>query len=98
VDNDHEVQHQDEYEIYYSSELDKGVKSGMDAIAWGSEQFQSQLYQNLHHKALDILTNPAMSAEPEHLISETKNIITSKRHSLQPSTIEAIAGIKSYNL
>jgi hypothetical protein len=70
----------------------------MDAIAWWSEQRQRQLYQNLHRMALDILTLPAMSAEPKSLFSETKKIITSERHLLLPSTIEAIEGIKSCNL
>jgi hypothetical protein len=33
VDSDHAEQIQDEYEIYGGSGLEKGVKSGMDAIA-----------------------------------------------------------------
>jgi hypothetical protein len=33
VDSDHAEQIQDEYEIYCGSGLEKGVKSGMDAIA-----------------------------------------------------------------
>jgi len=70
----------------------------MDATAWWSEQRQRQLYPNLHRMALDIITIPAMSAEPARLFSETEKIITSERHSLLPSTIEAIEGIKSFNL
>jgi hypothetical protein len=98
VHSDYAAHIRDEYEIYCGSGLEKGVKSGTDAIAWWSEQRQRQLYPNLHRMALDILTIPAMSAEPEHLFSETKKIISSERHSLLPSTIEAIEGIKSFNL
>jgi hypothetical protein len=87
VDSDHAAQIHDEYEIYCGSGLEKGVKSGIDAIAWWSERSQRQLYQNVHRMALGIHTISAMFAEPERLFSETKKRITSERHSLIASTI-----------
>jgi len=46
--------------------------------------------------ALDMLSIPVMSAEPERLFSEKKKTITAERHPLQPATVEAIESIKSF--
>jgi hypothetical protein len=94
---DESVELCDEYEIYCNCNVEKSIKTGLEAIIWWSELRQRQLYPHLHRMALDILSIPAISAEPERLFSETKKIITAERHSLLPATIEAIEGIKSFN-
>jgi len=57
----------------------------------------SLIYLDLYNIGLDLMSTPAMSAEPERLFSETKKIITGERYSLLPATVEAIESIKSLN-
>jgi hypothetical protein len=47
--------------------------------------------------AVDFLSIPAMSAEPERLFSECKRILTNDRHSMHADTLEAVEGLKSFN-
>ncbi|ODQ76865.1 hypothetical protein LIPSTDRAFT_67870 [Lipomyces starkeyi NRRL Y-11557] len=46
--------------------------------------------------ALDVLSIPAMSAEPERLFSSAKITITDRRNRLGIETIEAIECLKSW--
>ena len=46
--------------------------------------------------ALDLLSIPAMSAEPERLFSGAKITITDRRNRLGIDTIEAIESLKSW--
>jgi hypothetical protein len=60
------------------------------------EPAQQALYPYLSVLALDILSIPAMSAEPERLFSATKLMITDIRNRLGIKMIEALACLKSW--
>jgi hypothetical protein len=47
--------------------------------------------------AVDLLSIPAMSAEPGRLFSECKRILTPDRESMHADTLEAVEGLKSFN-
>jgi hypothetical protein len=64
---------------------------------WWLEDTQQTLYPNLSKMALDILSIPAMSAEPERLFSDTKITLQDRRNRLGIGTIEAIECIKSWS-
>lgn len=51
---------------------------------------------HLSQLALDILSIPAMSAEPERLFSATKLIISDSRNKLSIKMIESLACLKSW--
>jgi hypothetical protein len=54
------------------------------------------MYPNLSKLALDILSIPVMSAEPERLFSATKLTISDQRNQLGMKMIEALACLKSW--
>ncbi|RKK83885.1 hypothetical protein BFJ68_g17402 [Fusarium oxysporum] len=60
----------DEYERYCNSERVYGFTS---ALAWWLEETQQKNYPNLSKMAVDILSIPAMSAEPERLLRGQDN-------------------------
>jgi hypothetical protein len=61
-----------------------------DPRAWWLEPTQRKTYPNFSIMALDILSIPAMSAEPERLFSGAKSTITDRRNRLGIKSIEAI--------
>jgi hypothetical protein len=73
------------------------VEDAPAAIEWWSQPSQHQRFANLHRMALDLLSIPAMSAEPERLFCECKCILTPDRHSMHADTLEAVEGLKSFN-
>ena len=83
----------DEYERYCKSEQVYGFES---ALAWWLEETQQKSYPNLSKMAVDILSIPAMSAEPERLFSGAKITITDRRNRLGSDTIEALECLKSW--
>lgn len=83
----------DEYDRYCQSSILPEVK---DARAWWLEPTQQKTYPNLYRMALDILSIPAMSAEPERLFSSCKISITDRRNQLGIESIEAIECLKSW--
>jgi hypothetical protein len=87
----------DEYEDYCALGLETALGDGPSAIEWWCEPRQRTRFPNLYKMAVDVLSIPAMSAEPERLFSECKRILTSDRHSMQADTLEAIEGLKSFN-
>jgi hypothetical protein len=60
------------------------------------EGAQRIAYPNLQKMALDILSIPAMSAEPERLFSGAKITITDRRNRLGVDTIEYLECLKSW--
>ena len=64
---------------------------------WWLEDTQQTLYPNLSKMALDLLSIPAMSAEPERLFSDTKITLQDRRNRLGIGIIEAIECIKSWS-
>ncbi|KAI8402270.1 hypothetical protein FOFC_17577 [Fusarium oxysporum] len=82
----------DEYERYCNSERVYGFTS---ALAWWLEETQQKTYPSLSKMAVDILSIPAMSAEPERLFSGAKITITDRRNRLGSDVIEALECLKS---
>ncbi|KAI8404246.1 hypothetical protein FOFC_15741 [Fusarium oxysporum] len=83
----------DEYERYCNSERVYGFTS---ALAWWLEETQQKTYPNLSKMAVDILSIPAMSAEPERLFSGAKITITDRRNRLGSDVIEALECLISW--
>lgn len=83
----------DEYERYCKSERVYGFTS---ALLWWLEETQRKNYRNLSKMAVDILSIPAMSAEPERLFSGAKITITDRRNRLGRDVIEALECLKSW--
>ena len=66
------------------------------ALAWWLEETQQKNYPSLSKMAVDILSIPAMSAEPEPLFSGAKITITDRRNRLGSDVIEALECLKSW--
>jgi hypothetical protein len=64
--------------------------------AWWLEPTQQKTYPALSIMALDILSIPAMSAEPERLFSGAKITITDRRNRLGIESIQAVECLKSW--
>ncbi|EJP61009.1 transposase-like protein [Beauveria bassiana ARSEF 2860] len=83
----------DEYEHYCKSER---VYKFTGALTWWLEETQQKTYPNLSKMAVDILSIPAMSAEPERLFSGTRITITDRRNRMGSDVIEATECLKSW--
>ena len=84
----------DEYERYCKSERVCGFTS---ALVWWLEETQQKHYPNLSKMAVDVLSIPAMSAEPERVFSAAKTTITDRRNRLGSDIIEALECLKSWS-
>ena len=82
----------DEYSRYCSALRTPEV----DSRSWWMEPAQRTTYPALSVMALDLLSIPAMSAEPERLFSSAKITITDRKNRLQFESIEAIECLKSW--
>ncbi len=60
------------------------------------EQTQQKSFPNLSRMALDILSIPAMSADPERLFSSSKLLISDLKNRLGIDIIEAFQCLKSW--
>ena len=67
----------------------------MDSRSWWLEKTQQISYPNLSRMALDILSIPAMSADPERLFSSAKLLISDLRNKLSMDIIKAFKYLKS---
>ena len=83
----------DEYERYCQAERAYGFTS---ALSWWLEETQEKNYPNLSKMAVDILSIPAMSAEPERLFSGAKLTVTDRRSRLGSDVMEALKCLKSW--
>jgi hypothetical protein len=83
----------DEYDRYCKADLIYGFKSALD---WWLEPAQQKAYPNLQRMALDILSIPPMSADPERAFSAAKITITDRRNKLQMEMIEYLECLKSW--
>jgi hypothetical protein len=68
----------------------------VDSITWWMEPTQRATYPNLSVMAFDILSIPAMSAEPERLFSGAGITVTERRNRLDAETSEALECLKSW--
>ena len=66
----------------------------VDPRAWWLEQ--KTTYPALAVMALDILSIPAMEAEPERLFSSAEATMTDKRNQMKAETLEALESLKSW--
>jgi hypothetical protein len=80
----------DDYEAYKSS---PAIPIN-DVIGWWRDH--QTTYPKLSQMAFDLLSIPAMSAECERVFSLAKLVITTQRHGLSDSTIEAIQCMKNW--
>ena len=69
---------------------------GCDVRDWWLAPEQQQSYPNLSKMALDLLSIPAMAADPERLFSSAKITITDRRNRLGIEVIEAVECLKSW--
>ena len=84
---------QDEYTKYLLALI---VPEVTNPRSWWLEPTQKKSYLALSIIALDVLSIPAMSAEPERLFSGAKISITDRRNRLGIESIEAIECLKSW--
>jgi hypothetical protein len=83
----------DEYARYCVS---GPIFENVDARTWWLEKTQQINYPNLSKMALDILSIPAMSADPERLFSSAKLVLTDLRNRLGMDILEAFECLKSW--
>ena len=77
---------QDEYEDYNIVELyDPGTKG---ALAWWYQDTQRQRWPRLSLMAIDILSIPAMSDEPERVFSGAHRMVSWNKRQMVPETME----------
>ena len=82
----------DEYARYCASDCTYDV----DPRSWWLEKTQQASFPNLSKMALDILSIPAMSADPERLFSSAKLCLTDLRNKLGIDILEAFECLKSW--
>ncbi len=83
----------DEYEQYYKADLVFGYKNALD---WQLEPAQRLAYPNLSKMALDMLSIPAMSSDPERVFLAAKITLTDRRNKLGMKMIEFLECLKSW--
>ena len=77
---------EDEYEDYNSQEsYDPGRKG---ALAWWYQDTQRQRWPRLSLMAIDVLSIPPMSDEPERVFSGARRTVSWDRGQMEPETIE----------
>jgi hypothetical protein len=94
INHDAMPEYEDEYERYCKQAIIKLNDDPQAPPYWWLQPQQRAQYPNLHVMAIDILSIPPMSAEPERLFSSAKRTITDERHRLGASAIEAIECLK----
>jgi hypothetical protein len=77
---------EDEYEDYNSQESYDSGKKG--ALAWWYQDTQRQRWPRLSLMAIDILSIPPMSDEPERVFSGAGRTVSWDRGQMEPGTIE----------
>jgi hAT family C-terminal dimerisation region len=82
-----------EYEHYIQQEPEYNVE---DPLKWWLEETQRMKYPNLSQMAIDILTIPAMSDEPERVFSGAKLTLNQQRNKLGVDLLRAFECLKSW--
>ena len=77
---------QDEYQDYCSREPYNIGK--MPALKWWCQEVQRKRWPKLSYIAIDILSIPAMSDEPERVFSGACRTVSWDRGQMEPKTIE----------
>jgi hypothetical protein len=84
---------QDKYDRYCSQPL---IRDCEEPIQWWLTEGKSR-YLYLAKMALDLLSIPAMSDEPERIFSRLGWMISDRRNGLQYSTIQAVQCLYSWD-
>jgi hAT family C-terminal dimerisation region len=83
---------EDEYTRYCAMDCTFDV----DGRTWWQEKTQRTSFPVLSNLALDILSIPAMSADPERLFSSAKHLLSDLRNKLGMDIVEAFECLKSW--
>lgn len=83
----------DEYDHYCKVECVYGYDNALD---WWLEPAQQKSYPNLSRMALDILSLPAMSSDPERAFSAAKITLSDRRNKMGIQMIEYLECLKSW--
>ena len=83
----------DEYEIYISQ---NPIQISDSALDWWLHDEQQESWPWLSQMAIDILSIPAMSAEPERVFSGARRTISWDRMQLGQEIIEKVECLKSW--
>jgi len=65
-------------------------------LEWWCQDAQKKHWPRLSLMAIDILSIPAMSAEPERIFSSARRTVSWERAQLAPETIEKVECLKSW--
>jgi hypothetical protein len=85
---------QDEYQDYISGEpYDIGK---MSALMWWCQDQQKKRWPRLSYMAIDILSIPAMSDEPERVFSGARRTLSWERAQMEPKTLEMVECLKHW--
>jgi hAT family C-terminal dimerisation region len=85
---------QDEYQDYTSGEpYDIGK---MPALMWWCQDQQRKRWPRLSYMAMDILSIPAMSDEPERVFSGARRTVSWERAQMEPKTLEMVECLKHW--
>ena len=84
---------QDEYEDYSNGEVCEITTS---ALEWWCQDSQRKRWPRLSYMAIDILSIPAMSDEPERVFSGARRTISWERSQLGAENIEKVECLKSW--
>jgi hypothetical protein len=89
------ITHGDEFERFIHGDPNP-LPSGQTSLQWWLESAQRLAYPKLSRMAIDILSIPAMSAEPERVFSGARRTIDWSRMRLGVHIIEAGECLKSW--
>jgi len=84
---------QNEYEDYIG---EKPIEISGSPLSWWLSKTQRECWPKLSQMAIDVLSIPAMSAEPERIFSGARRTISWERMQLGEETIEKTECLKSW--
>ena len=85
----------DEFDLFIH-QAQTTLPTGTTALDWWLDTAGKEDYPRLHHMAIDILSIPAMSAEPERIFSGARRTVTWTRFCLGSQAIERSECLKSW--
>lgn len=85
---------QDEFEDYCSGELYNIGK--LPALKWWCHKEQRKRWPRLSYMAIDILSIPAMSDEPERVFSGARRTVSWDRAQMEAETLEIVECLKHW--
>jgi len=85
---------QDEYEDFIS---ETPYKISTTALQWWSQEQQRKRWPRLSLMAIEILSIPAMSDEPERVFSGGRRTVSWERMQIDPETLEKTECLKNWH-